>query len=108
MTKKDIYNANPLVDMRTHINGETAIKPYYYFRCGALHVRYTVDRVIELTPAEVAKLKVDMTTGSKQEILEKVPDISVKTVELVLSKMLKENKIKKIGSFKDARYMRKI
>lgn len=74
MTKKDIYNANPLVDMRTHINGETAIKPYYYFRCGALHARYTVDRVIELTPAESAKLKVDMTTvnkGEKQEILGK-------------------------------------
>ena len=43
---------------------------------------------------------------SKQEIMEKVPDISVKTVELVLNKMLKDNKIKKIGTFKDARYMR--
>lgn len=32
---------------------------------------------------------------SKQEIMKKVPDISVKTVELVLSKMLKEKKIKK-------------
>ena len=71
MTKKDIYNANPLVDMRTHINGETAIKPYYYFRCGALHVRYTVDRVIELTPAEVTKLKIDLVTSNKQEVLEK-------------------------------------
>lgn len=71
MTKKEIYNSNPLVDMRTHINGETAIKPYYYFRCGALHARYTVDRVIELTPAEVAKLKVDLTTGDKQETLAK-------------------------------------
>ena len=43
---------------------------------------------------------------SKQEILQKVPDISVKTIELVLGKMLKENKIKKIGTYKDARYMR--
>lgn len=43
---------------------------------------------------------------SKQDIIEKVPDISVKTIELVLSKMLKEQKIKKIGTFKDARYMR--
>ena len=49
-----------------------------------------------------------MTPISKQEIIEKVPDISVKTVELVLSKMLKDNKITKIGTFKDARYMRKI
>ena len=43
---------------------------------------------------------------SKQDIAEKVPDISVKTIELVLSKMLKDNKIKKIGTYKDARYMR--
>lgn len=43
---------------------------------------------------------------SKQDIIEKVPDISVKTIELVLSKMMKEQKIKKIGTFKDARYMR--
>ena len=43
---------------------------------------------------------------SKQDIVEKVPDISVKTIELVLGKMLKENKIKKIGTYKDARYMR--
>lgn len=44
---------------------------------------------------------------SKQDIAEKVPDISIKTIELVLSKMVKENKITKIGSYKDARYMRK-
>ena len=49
-----------------------------------------------------------MTPISKQEIIEKVPDISVKTVELVLSRMMKDNKITKIGTFKDARYMRKM
>lgn len=43
---------------------------------------------------------------SKQDILDKVPDVSAKTVELVLGRMLKENKIIKIGSFRDARYMR--
>lgn len=71
MTKKDTYNENPLLDMRTHINGETAIKPYYYLRCGVLHARYTVDRATELTSTEVAKLKVDMATGGKQEVLGK-------------------------------------
>lgn len=81
MTKKDIYNENPLIDMRTHINGETAIKPYYYLRCGALHVRYNVDRVIELTPTEVAKLKVDMTSGDKQEVLGKAWNFFEYTVE---------------------------
>lgn len=71
MTKKEMYEANPLVDMRTRINGETAIKPYYYLRCGAIHARYNVDRVIELSPTEVAKLKVDMASGDKQEVLGK-------------------------------------
>ena len=44
---------------------------------------------------------------SKSDIQDKVPDISVKTIELVLSKMLKEDKIIKIGSYRDARYMKK-
>ncbi|MBQ3282125.1 MAG: Fic family protein [Eubacterium sp.] len=43
---------------------------------------------------------------SKQDILDRLPDVSVKTVELVLSRMLKEGRIKKIGTFRDARYMR--
>ena len=43
---------------------------------------------------------------SKQDISEKVPDISINTIELVLSRMLKEKKIKKIGTYKDARYVR--
>ena len=43
---------------------------------------------------------------SKRDIIAKLPDVSVKTVELVISKMLKENKITKIGSYKDARYMK--
>ena len=44
---------------------------------------------------------------SKLEIAERVPDISINTIELTLSKMLKEGKIKKIGTYKDARYMKR-
>lgn len=44
---------------------------------------------------------------SKQDIAEKLPDVSVKTIELVLSRMLKDNRISKIGTYKDARYMRR-
>lgn len=44
---------------------------------------------------------------SKADIEEKLPDVSVKTIELVLSKMLKDERIEKIGSYKDARYMKK-
>lgn len=43
---------------------------------------------------------------SKQDIIAKLPDVSVKTVELVLGRMLKREKIKKIGTYRDARYMR--
>ena len=68
--KKDMYNSS-LVDLRTYVNGETAMKPYYYFRNGLLHIRYNVDRCIELTPSEIAKLKVDLTSSGrdKQEVL---------------------------------------
>lgn len=71
-TKKEMYNES-LFDKRTYINGETAIKPYYYFRNGSLHVRYTVDRCMKLSSSEVAKLKVDLTASpaEKQSILEK-------------------------------------
>ena len=73
MNKKEMYD-NSVLDLRTHICGETAIKPYYYMRNGLEHVRYTVDRCVKLTPSEVAKLKVDITANpeKKQEILEKM------------------------------------
>lgn len=53
------------------INGETAIKPYGYLRNGLLHVRYTVDRCVELSYHEVANIKAKITSNpsAKQEIL---------------------------------------
>lgn len=82
MTKKDMYD-NSILDLRTHICGETAIKPYYYMRNGLLHVRYTVDRCVELTPSEVAKLKVDITANpeKKQTILEEMWNFLTLSVE---------------------------
>lgn len=82
MNKKDMYD-NSILDLRTHICGETAIKPYYYMRNGLLHVRYTVDRCVELTPAEVTKLKVDITANpeNKQTILEEMWNFLTLSVE---------------------------
>ena len=82
MTKKDMYD-NSILDLHTHICGETAIKPYYYMRNGLLHVRYTVDRCVELTPAEVTKLKVDITANpeNKQKILEEMWNFLTVSVE---------------------------
>ena len=42
----------------------------------------------------------------KQEINYILPDISVTTIEMVVSQMLKQGKIKKIGTFKDAKYIK--
>lgn len=82
MTKKEMYD-NSILDLRTHICDETAIKPYYYMRNRLLHVRYTVDRCVELTPSEVAKLKVDITASpeKKQTILEEMWNFLTVSVE---------------------------
>ena len=55
---------------KIEINGETAIKPYYYLRNGLLHARYTVDRCIELSLSEIERIKAKVTENpsSKQEI----------------------------------------
>ena len=44
---------------------------------------------------------------SKQTILDQLPDVSKEMVELTLSKLIKEGKIIKIGSYKNAMYYRK-
>ena len=71
MNKKDMYNKG-LIDIHI-INSETAIRPYWYLRNGLLHVRYNVDRCIQLSPNEVQKIKDDLTKNpaEKQSILEK-------------------------------------
>lgn len=72
MTKKEMYRKG-IPGIKTVINGETAIKPYYYLRGNVLHVRYTVDRAVELSIAEESKLKVDMSMNpaDKQSVLAK-------------------------------------
>lgn len=70
-SKKDFYNSSD-TDLRTYINNEIAIKPYYYYRNSLLHVRYTVDRCFRLTPEESQKLKEKLSENPeyKQEVLE--------------------------------------
>ena len=45
---------------RCIVNGDTAIKPYYYMRNGLLHVRFTVDRCVELSKAEENQIKAEL------------------------------------------------
>ena len=67
---------------RVYVEGELAIKPYYYFRNGYLHIRYNVDRVIKLSETESAKLKLEMTANpaDKQSVLAKAWNFFEKTV----------------------------
>lgn len=44
---------------------------------------------------------------SKADIQDFLPDVSVTTIESVLSKLIKENKIYKIGTYKHAKYFKK-
>lgn len=44
---------------------------------------------------------------SKKEIKDLLPDVSITTIEKVLSEMLKDGKIIKIGSTSKARYIKK-
>lgn len=71
-TKKEQYNESP-VDLRTYVEGDIAIKPYYYLRNGLLHVRYTVDRCVELSRDEADNVKAEMTMYpyAKQDVLSK-------------------------------------
>ena len=83
-----------------YVEGELAIKPYYYFRNGYLHIRYNVDRVIKLSETESAKLKLEMTTNpaDKQSVLAKAWNFFEKTVcKPVIHDGLKE--IEKKGIF---------
>lgn len=57
----------------TIINGEAAIKPYYYLRNGLLHVRFTVDKCVKLSTDEEDHIKAQLEgkPEQKQNILSK-------------------------------------
>ena len=61
---------------------ETAIKPFLFIKGNELHVHYTVDRCVELSPSEVTKLKADLTASpyDKQNILSKAWNFFTVTV----------------------------
>ena len=56
---------------RCIINGDIAIKPYYYLRNGLLHVRHTVDRAVGLSKDEEMRVKEELNKAPayKQQIL---------------------------------------
>lgn len=85
---------------QVYVEEELAIKPYYYFRNRYLHIRYNVDRTIELSETESAKLKLEMTANpaNKQSVLAEAWNFFEKTVgKPVIHDGLKE--IEKKGIF---------
>jgi len=92
---------------------------YLYFINNFIQTLYDCYTALEIRMAtiEVRKIKKEerikrvvlasIVPLSKQEIWKIIPDISVSTIERVLSGMVKERLIVKYGSFKNAKYKRK-
>lgn len=65
------------------INGETAIKPYFYIKNKKLHCRYSVDKCVFLSDAEEQRIKEEMikNPANKQDILKKNWNLLVEFVQ---------------------------
>lgn len=92
---------------------------YAYFIDNFLMTLFTCYKELDKRFATLNSKKINKTTRveatilnsilpiSKKEISDILPDVSVTTIEFVLSKMVRENKISKIGIGKNTRYVRK-
>ena len=92
---------------------------YFFFVSNFLMILLSCYRELDKRFATVNSKKINKTSRieatvlnslvpiSKAEICEILPDISLSTVELVLSKMVKEEKVMKIGQSTNTRYYRK-
>jgi len=86
-------------------------------RDGNRKIRFTPTKAIETQSAINSKKiskreRIEQTILNsllplgKQEINYILPDVSATTIEIVVSQMLKQSKIKKIGTFKNAKYIK--
>lgn len=92
---------------------------YFYFVDNFLRTLYTCYKELDKRFATVNSKKINKTSRieatilnsilpiSKKEISDILPDISVTTIESVLSKMQKEDKIIKIGDGRNTKYIRR-
>jgi len=49
-------------------------------------------------------IKLNIVPTSKSELIQMLPDVKPRTIELTLNELMKNKKIKKIGTFKNAKY----
>ena len=88
---------------RCIINGDIAIKPYYYLRNGLLHVRHTVDRAVDLSKEEALRIKAELDSdpANKQQILGREWNLqTVMNEKLILTDGIKagEDRMKELSS----------
>ena len=77
-----------------------------YKEMDGMFARHTAKRAGKGEQIENALLQCFVPV-SKEEIAERFPQISISTVERVLGKLVREGRIEKIGTFRNARYRRK-
>lgn len=97
-------------------DGKNSYEPFMLYMIQILYECYMkldenvfsqIDKKLSKTERIEALLLNAFVPISKKSIKDQLPDISEQLIEMVLSKLIKENKIVKIGSFKDAMYYRK-
>ena len=97
-------------------NGKNNYEPFMLYMIQILYECYTkldenvfsqIDKKLSKSERIEALLLNAFIPVSKRTIRDQLPDISEPLIEMVLSKLLKEGKINKIGSYKDAMYYRK-
>ena len=94
-------------------DNENSYEPFITFLLQILYQCYKEidDKFIQGTAVAVPKSKQienallnSFTPISKRELCERFPDISVKTIEKVLGDMVREGRVEKIGTYRNARY----
>ena len=58
-------------------------------------------------PVAAGKNLKDILIKADDKIRPLLPDVSLTTIEAVLAKLIKQNKISKIGTFKNAKYIKR-
>ena len=73
-----------------------------------LDVRFVEDSIARVPKSRrvEALLKSSYAPISKADICDRLPEVSVRTIERVLARLIKEGEVVKIGTYRDARYRR--
>ena len=105
---------------KSSLNRDNNKNDYFYFVENFLMTLFTCYKELDKRFATVNSKKINKTTRieatvlnsilpiSKKEISNILPDVSVTSIEVVLTKLIKEDKIKKVGVGINTRYIKKM